>query len=59
MDQTYPIAIHDDAKKPSGVTGARICLVEKSALGTETHPYPGLTATHSDAGAGALTASPV
>jgi hypothetical protein len=50
MDHTWPVEIVDDVG--GAVTGAKVALVEKSALGTEIFPYPGIAATHDDKGGG-------
>lgn len=50
MDHSFPVVVVDDAG--TAVTGARVCLAEKAALGAEHHPFPGLAATHDDKGGG-------
>jgi hypothetical protein len=50
MKHSFPVLVLDDARKP--VTGARVCLVQTSALAGQEHPYPKATATHRDAGDG-------
>lgn len=50
MDHTFPATIVDD--KAANVAGARVCLVKKTALGVERHPYPSAVATHGDSGGG-------
>lgn len=50
MDHTFTVTVLDEAS--AAVTGARVCLVTKAALGAEHHPYPTLAASHSDAGGG-------
>jgi len=50
MDHTFPVTIVDD--KAADVAGARVCLVKKTALGVERHPYPSAVTTHGDSGGG-------
>ena len=57
MDTTFPVIVVDD--KGANVSGARVSLVEKDELDASgdpnlvaVHPYPGLDATHDDAGGG-------
>jgi hypothetical protein len=50
MEHFWPVAVVDDTG--AAVSGARVCLVAKSTLGTEHHPYPKVAATHNDKGKG-------
>lgn len=50
MDHQWPVTVVDD--KGSAVVGARVCLVEASAVGAEHFPFPALAATHDDKGGG-------
>jgi hypothetical protein len=50
MNHSFPVQIVDDSDNP--VSGARVCLVQQSALGSGNHPYASLAATHKDVGNG-------
>jgi hypothetical protein len=50
MDHTFPVTVVDDTG--AGIAAAVVCVVEKSAVGVERHPFPSLAATHGDSGGG-------
>lgn len=50
MDHQWPVTVVDD--NGGAVVGARVCLVEASAVGAEYFPFPALAATHDDKGGG-------
>jgi hypothetical protein len=50
VDHLWPVEVVDE--KGAAVTGVKVALVEKSKVGVETFPYPGVAATHDDKGGG-------
>jgi len=50
MDHQWPVTVVDDTG--AAVAGARVCLVEATAVGAEHFPFPALAATHDDKGGG-------
>jgi hypothetical protein len=50
MNHSFPVQIVDDSD--AAVSGARVCLVQASALGSDLHPYSSVAATHTDVGNG-------
>lgn len=50
MDHTFPVTVVDD--KGANIAAAVVSLVKKSTVAAQFHPFPGLAATHTDAGGG-------